>query len=167
MAAAAWVLYVWFAGERDRHRFGFFADERAVRIARLLYGLSLIPFGLAHFMYVDATTALIPGWLPWHEAWAYFTGATFIAAGLLVISGMFARLAAALSTLQLCLFGLIVWVPRVLAGTVSEFQWGEFVVTCALAAGAWVIADSYRGTPWLANANARVVAPATVDRAVA
>ena len=48
------------------------------------------------------------------------------------------------------LFGLIVWVPRVVAGTVSDFQWGEFVVTFALTAGAWVVADSYRGTPWLA-----------------
>jgi uncharacterized membrane protein len=149
MVAAAWVLYVWFDRDRDSKRLRFATGENGLRIARTLYGLALIPFGLAHFVYLKETVVLISNW-PAPAAWAYFTGGAFIAAGLAMIVGVLAQLAATLSTLQLGLFALIVWVPRVAAGEVNDFQWGEAVITVALTAAAWVVADSYRGMPWLA-----------------
>ena len=83
-------------------------------------------------------------------AWAYLTGITFIAAGVAVVIGVYAQLAAALSTLQMGLFLVLVWVPKIAEGSMTAFQWGEAVVTCALTSAAWVVMDSYRDTPWLA-----------------
>lgn len=149
IVAGAWVLYTWFANDWDRQRLGFATGDKGVRIARIFYGLALIAFGFSHFAYLENTVSLIPAWLLWPLFWASFTGIAYLAAGVGVLTGVYARLAATLSAVEMGSFLFLVWLPIVLAGKMTDFNWGEIVVNFALVAGAWVVVDSYRGSPWL------------------
>lgn len=149
MAAGAWVLYVWFAGDRDRQHLRFATGDSGLRLARVLYGLAMVPFGVAHFRFLKETATLVPAWLPWPVGWVFLTGCAFLAAGVAILLGVCDRLAAVLSALQMGLFTLVVWGP-ILATGGNAFQWSELVDSWALTAAAWVVADSYRGLPWLA-----------------
>lgn len=142
--AGAWVLCAWFAVGKGETYLAFIAGEKGLRNARLLFGLSLLPLGLAHLVYVEQTAAMVPGWLPAHRAFAFATGCTYLAAGAAVLAGIRAPLAAAMVALQMGGFTLLVWVPNIVAGTKESLQWSGTFISLALTAGAWLVADSYR-----------------------
>jgi uncharacterized membrane protein len=146
LVAAAWALFA----EARLRPLAFAAGESGVRLARALYALTMIVFGVAHLAYVTFTGSLVPAWLPAHAAWVYLTGFAYIAAGAAMLAGVVARLAAALSALQMGLFTLLVWVAALASGHAGASQWSETTVSFALAAAGWVIADTYRGALWFA-----------------
>lgn len=151
LVAAAWVLYASLATGWERRWLAFLAGPSGARHARVLYGLAMLAFGVSHFAYLQFTATLVPAWLPVRTAWVYFTGSAYIAAGVGLIAGVYARLAAALSALQMSLFTLLVWIPAVAVAHPNAAALRELADSWTLSAGGWVLADSCRGMPWLAR----------------
>ena len=147
----AWVLYTMLRSPGSHTRI---AGERTVRAAQILLGLCCIFYGWSHFAYADYTASMVPSWLPDRLGFAYATGLAHMAAGVGIIAGILARLAATLEAIMMSSFGLLVWLPSLLARTPPQWatppknQWSEIVVTLLLAASAWIIAASLRYRPW-------------------
>jgi uncharacterized membrane protein len=111
-------------------------------VARVMFGLALIPFGVAHFVYLKETASLVPAWLPAPRAWAMFTGGAYLLAAAALLSGVLARLAAALAALQIAGFTALVWLPILASGHADASSWSESVISLMLSAAAWVIAQA-------------------------
>ena len=153
MAAAAWVLLHRLAGGWRRPGLALLAGDTGLRIAKSLYGLALIAFGFSHFVYLDLTAPLVPAWLGWPVGWAYFTGGAYLAAGAAILAGRRARFAAVLVAVQIGLITLLVWGPMLVAGGMTAMHWRETVVSVALTAAAWVLAEFRRGDRGLVGAD--------------
>ena len=123
-------------------------DPRRARVAGIamrVFGLCLLVFGVSHFVYLKFTASLVPAWLPPSQAfWAYATGVAHIAAGLAILSGVRARLAAILLTAMFVIFGLLVHLPSVIRDPHSHANWSENGVNLALVGAAWCVADWLR-----------------------
>lgn len=112
------------------------------RIVRPVFAACLLVFGGSHFVYLKLTASLVPAWLPPSQVfWAQATGAAQIAAGLAMLTGVQARLAAILLTAMYAVFGLLVHLPSVIAAPTSVDNWTENAINLLLTAAAWALAE--------------------------
>jgi uncharacterized membrane protein len=142
IVAADLVLFAADRGQPESSKLKFATGESGMRIARVVFGLALIPIGLSHFVYAPQTIGFVPAWLPFRPGWAYLGGAGHIAAGLGVLFGVVPRLAAMLEAGMIGVFTALVWVPLVVREPTSQLQWTGFLVSWTIATAAWVVAGS-------------------------
>ena len=116
---------------------------RLTRLGQLVFALCAVVFGMAHFLYMDLTAPLVPEWLPpTQEFWACATGIAQIAAGLAILTGVRARLAAILLTAMYACSTLLVHGPMLLADPSNHYIWTENASNLTLIGVAWIVADS-------------------------
>ena len=112
---------------------------RLALAARIVFGLCAMIFGVSHFAYAEFTAKMVPEWLPYPLGWAYVTGAGHLAAGLALVSGVQARLAASAEAAMCACFVVPLHIPRVIAAPTSQQEWTMTCVALSITGAAWVI----------------------------
>jgi hypothetical protein len=150
IAAGGWTLFASHAGAWETRRLGPVVGASGVRAARFLLIAALPMIGLDVLVHAYTLPAWLR-WLPWQSGWIYLSGIGSLAACLGLLFGVFPRLAATMEAAMLAFIGVIYWAPVVYTGRTATTA---LVISTAIAAGVWVVADTYRNVPWLARGRA-------------
>jgi len=107
IVSATGLIMIFLRGDWRKAR-GF---DKLILFGPLFYAAPLAAFGTEHFTLTDAIASLVPAWIPWHEFWAYFVGACFLAAALSLVTKVQAHLAASLLAVNFFLFVVLMDIP--------------------------------------------------------
>jgi uncharacterized membrane protein YphA (DoxX/SURF4 family) len=119
--------------------------ERVGRIGVIAFGVCVISFTLEQLLYLGGVAGFVPRWLPPGQMfWAIVTTVALALAALAILSGRQALLATELLTAMFVVFGLLVWLPRLIGDPRNHTNWGGNAQNLAITGAAWIVADFLR-----------------------
>ena len=89
--------------------------DRLTTLGMYPMAVTMVAFGIDHFLYTPFVVTIVPAWLPWRHFWAYLAGVALIAAGLGMMARVKARLAATLLGSIIFIWLLVLHIPRAAA----------------------------------------------------
>ncbi|MCR8561372.1 hypothetical protein KXD93_27210 [Mucilaginibacter sp. BJC16-A38] len=89
--------------------------EKLIPFGGTFLSITMILFGVAHFLYPTFVAPLVPAWIPSHLFWTYFAGVALIAAGVGIILKIQLKLAALLLGAMIFIWLLVLHIPRTIA----------------------------------------------------
>jgi uncharacterized membrane protein len=120
------------------------ASARSEAVTSRVYGLCVVSYALAHFIYLGGAASFVPSWIPpGQKFWAVTTAVCFLLAAAAILSGIKAALAAGLLTAEIMGFELLIWGPKLITAPHDHFLWSGNAINMALCGAAWVMANSF------------------------
>jgi uncharacterized membrane protein len=92
--------------------------ERLIPFGRF-FCITIVAFGVCHFLYAPYIDTLVPAWIPWHRFWTYFAGTCLIGSGTAIILKIQLKLFATLLGTMILLWVLMLHIPRAIVDPYS------------------------------------------------
>ncbi|MDB4921400.1 hypothetical protein [Mucilaginibacter sp.] len=89
--------------------------ENFIPLGGIFLSITMILFGIDHFLYVDFVSKLVPVWVPGQLFWTYFAGVALIGSGVAIILKVKLKLVAILLGVMIFLWLIVLHIPRAIA----------------------------------------------------
>jgi uncharacterized membrane protein len=132
LASGAFVVAGSVAGKKETAISRLSA--KLIPLGTILFSITIISFGIDHFLFAKEAADYVPSWVPYHLFWIYFCGAALLGSGIAILFRIRYRLAATLLGTMILLWFIILHVPRVI---VSPLDYMGSEITSALIALAY------------------------------
>jgi len=94
--------------------------EKFIPYGRILFSITMVLFGLDHFLYPEFAAALVPAWVPGHLFWCYFAGVALMLSGIAIILKIQLKTAAFLLGLMIFLWLIMLHIPRAVVAPATD-----------------------------------------------
>ena len=86
--------------------------EKFIPLGRVFFSITMISFGIDHFLYTKGVSTLVPAWIPGPTFWTYFAAVALIGSGLAIILKIELRRVAFLLATMIFLWVIVLHIPR-------------------------------------------------------
>jgi uncharacterized membrane protein len=122
---------------------------KLIPFGAILFSLTIISFGIDHFLYAKEAADYIPSWIPNHLFWMYFAGVALLGSSIGIILKIKPRLMAALLGTMIFIWVIILHIPKAIATPIA-YKGGEVssaFLALAYCGIAFVIAGTTKHNP--------------------
>ena len=118
LSAGAFVIAGCFL-EKNENPLNRFLGK-LIPLGAIFFSITMISFGILHFLYTKEASTLVPSWIPSHIFWTYFAGAALIGSGIAILLNIRRQLIAALLGTMIFVWFIILHIPRVIVSPAAD-----------------------------------------------
>jgi hypothetical protein len=127
LAGGALVIAGCYPKKNNNSLTGFLA--KLIPYGAILFSITIIDYGISHFLYAKQAADYIPSWIPAHLFWMYFCGVALLGSAIAIILKIKVTLFAALLGIMIFIWFVSLHIPRVMASPATDLA-GEIASAC-------------------------------------
>ncbi|MFI5133831.1 MAG: hypothetical protein ACHQEB_05815 [Chitinophagales bacterium] len=129
LSGGAFVIADCFSGKNENSFFRFL--RKLISFGAIFFSITIISFGINHFLYAKDVADYVPSWVPLHLFWTYLAGTALIGSGVAIFLKIKPELIATLLGTMIFIWFIILHIPRVIASPLADI--GSEVASAFLA----------------------------------